>query len=61
MQDPDRTASLMTPAQLAKVKPKAPPSPAAWLDQLALDAGHVNVRRIAELQEDLRSQGQEFS
>jgi hypothetical protein len=59
MHDPDRTASLMTPAQLAKVKPKAPPSPAAWLDQLALDAGHVNVRRIAELQDDLRSQGQE--
>ena len=63
MQDPDRTASLMTPAKLAQVKPKAPVSPAAWLDQMASDAGHANVRRIADLQEDLRShaQGQDFS
>lgn len=63
MQDPDRTASLMTPAKLAQVKPKAPATPAAWLDQMALDAGHAHVRRITELQEDLRSQGQgqEFS
>jgi hypothetical protein len=58
MQDPDRTASLMTPAKLAQVKPKAPPSPAAWLDQMALDAGHAHVRRIADLREDLHSQGQ---
>lgn len=63
MQDPDRTASLMTPAKLAQVKPRAPISPAAWLDQMASDAGHAHVRRIADLQEDLRShaQGQDFS
>jgi hypothetical protein len=58
MQDPDRTASLMTPAKLAQVKPAAPPTPAAWLDQMALDAGHAHVRRIADLQEDLRLLGQ---
>ena len=63
MQDSDRTASLMTPAKLAQVKPKAPVSPAAWLDQMASDAGHAHVRRIADLQEDLRAhaQGQSFS
>jgi DNA repair exonuclease SbcCD ATPase subunit len=63
MQDSDRTASLMTPAKLAQVRPKAPVSPAAWLDQMASDAGHAHVRRIADLQDDLRShaQGQDFS
>lgn len=49
MADPDRTASLMTPAKLAQVKPRAPMSPAAWLDQMAADAGHVHVRRLGEL------------
>jgi hypothetical protein len=58
MQDPDRTASLMTPAKLAQVKPAAPPTPAAWLDQMALDAGHAHVRRIADLHENLRLQGE---
>jgi chromosome segregation ATPase len=47
--DHDRTASLMTPAKLAQVKPKGPVSPAAWLDQMAADAGHQHVRRLAEL------------
>jgi hypothetical protein len=61
MQDSDRTASLMTPAKLAQVKPKAAATPAAWLDQMALDAGHAHVRRIADLREDLSSQGQECS
>jgi hypothetical protein len=63
MQHSDRTASLMTPAKLAQVKPKAPVSPAAWLDQMASDAGHPHVRRIAELEEHLRvhAQGQDFS
>ena len=63
MPDSDRTASLMTPAKLAQVKPKAPVSPAAWLDQMASDAGHTHVRHIADLQEDLRAhvRGQDFS
>lgn len=49
MVDPERTASLMTPAKLAQARPKAPVSPAAWLDQMAADAGHLHVRRLGEL------------
>jgi len=56
MADPDRTASLMTPAKLAQVKPRAPVSPAAWLDQMAADAGHVHVRRLTELCQELLCQ-----
>jgi len=56
MADPDRTASLMTPAKLAQVKPRAPVSPAAWLDQMAADAGHVHVGRLAELCRELLAQ-----
>jgi hypothetical protein len=56
MHDEDRTASLMTPAKLAQVKPKAPVSPAAWLDRMATDAGHQHVRRLAELRADLQAQ-----
>lgn len=54
MQDEDRTASLMTPAKLAQVKPRAPVSPAAWLDRMATDAGHQHVRRLTELRADLQ-------
>jgi hypothetical protein len=53
--DHDRTASLMTPAKLAQVKPKGPVSPAAWLDQMAADAGHQHVRRLAELRLQLEA------
>jgi hypothetical protein len=53
MANPDRTASLMTPAKLAQVQPRAPVSPAAWLDQMAADAGHVHVRRLGELSAEL--------
>ena len=57
MDDPDRTASLMTPAKLAQAAPRAPASPAAWLDQMAAEAGHHHVRRAAELRCDLAAQG----
>jgi hypothetical protein len=53
--DHDRTASLMTPAKLAQVKPKGSVSPAAWLDQMAADAGHQHVRRLAELRTALEA------
>jgi len=53
--DQDRTASLMTPAKLAQVKPKGPVSPAAWLNQMAADAGHQHVRRLAELRGELEA------
>jgi hypothetical protein len=56
MDDQDRTASLMTPAKLAQVKPKGPVSPAAWLDQMATDAGYPHVSRLAELCKDLQAQ-----
>ena len=54
----DRTASLMTPAKLAQVaaRARAPSSPTAFLDQMAADAGHAHVRRIAELRVQLEQQ-----
>jgi len=58
MADNDRTASLMTPAKLAQVKPRGLASPAAWLDQMAADAGHQHTRRLAELCKDLQAQAQ---
>jgi hypothetical protein len=56
--DDDRTASLMTPAKLAqlKVRPAATASPAAWLDQLAADAGSGHVRRLLDLRRQLQAQ-----
>lgn len=56
--DEDRTASLMTPARLAqlRVRPKPSASPAAWLDQMAADAGSGHVRRLIELRQQLEGQ-----
>lgn len=55
--DDDRTASLMTPAKLAQLKARPQPaaSPAAWLDQLASDAGSGHVRRLVELGQQLEA------
>jgi hypothetical protein len=59
MADNDRTASLMTPSKLAQVnQPRGPVSPAAWLDQMAADAGHQHVQRLAELRKDLQAHAQ---
>src|SRR6476661_5535464 len=53
----DRTASLMTPAKLAQATAaRAPVSPAAWLDKMASDAGHMHIARLAELQSELEAQ-----
>jgi hypothetical protein len=59
--DEDRTASLMTPAKLAqlKVRPAPAASPAAWLDQMAADAGSGHVRRLLELRQQLEAQMRE--
>ncbi|MBA3771203.1 MAG: hypothetical protein H0X13_01580 [Ramlibacter sp.] len=57
MADTDRTASLMTPSKLAQVKPKAPATPAAWLDQMAADAGHAHAQRLTELRGELLAHG----
>jgi hypothetical protein len=56
-EDTDRTASLMTPARLAqlKVRPPAATSPAAWLDQMAADAGSGHVRRLVDLRQQLET------
>ena len=59
MEDPDRTASLMSPAKLAQIKPKAAASPAAWLDQMAADAAHQHVARLGELRKELKLQARE--
>ena len=63
MDDEDRTASLMTPAKLAQLKdrPKPASSPAAWLDQLATDAGSGHVRRLVDLRKTLPAQLRERS
>lgn len=54
--DDDRTASLMTPAKLAQLKARPPAaSPAAWLDQMAADAGSGHVRRLLELRQKLEA------
>lgn len=54
--DSDRTASLMTPAQLAELQARpAAASPVAWLDQMAADAGRLHVVRLAELHEQLEA------
>jgi hypothetical protein len=55
MDEQDRTASLMTPAKLAQVKRRGA-SPAAWLNQMAADAGHTHVKRLGELCRDLQMQ-----
>lgn len=57
----DRTASLMTPAKLAQLqqRPKPAASPAAWLDQLATDAGSGHVRRLVDLRRQLETQVRE--
>jgi len=59
MEDSERTASLMTPAKLAQVKPRSAASPAEWLNQMAADAAHQHVKRIAELRKDLKLHGKE--
>jgi hypothetical protein len=56
MDESDRTASLMSPAKLAQLKPKPATTPAAWLTQMAADAGHMHVKRIGELGEQLRGE-----
>ncbi|HZY15723.1 MAG TPA: hypothetical protein VFE74_03795, partial [Ramlibacter sp.] len=54
----DRTASLMTPAKLAQLKtrPRPAATPAAWLDQLAADAGSGHVRALLDLRKLLEDQ-----
>lgn len=54
MDESDRTASLMSRARLPQARPKVAATPAAWLNQMAADAGHLHVRRIGETGEMLQ-------
>ncbi|MCJ0764858.1 hypothetical protein [Variovorax terrae] len=58
MNDDDRTASLITPAVLARMKTQTTASPAVWLDHLAADAGQLPVMRLAELRRALTAQAE---
>lgn len=56
----DRTASLMTPAKLAKVAGPggAAVAPGQFLDRMAADMGHQHLQRLGELRLDLQAHGQ---
>ena len=56
----DRTASLMTPAKLAKVAASASAAvaPGQFLDRMAADVGHQHLQRLGELRHDLRAHGE---
>lgn len=56
----DRTASLMTPAKLAKVASagSAAVAPSQFLDRMAADVGHQHLQRLGELRHDLQAHGQ---
>ncbi|WP_427914999.1 toxic anion resistance protein [Ramlibacter sp. MMS24-I3-19] len=56
----DRTASLMTPAKLAKVAASASATvaPGQFLDRMASDVGHQHLQRLGELRHDLRAHGE---
>jgi hypothetical protein len=53
MPDFDRTASILSPAKLAQVKPVAAVSPVAWLDQPPAEAGRQPLLRLHDLQAEL--------
>ena len=53
----DRTASLMTPAKLARVaEGSGVPAASAFLDRMAADIGHQHVQRLAQLRLQLETQ-----
>lgn len=56
----DRTASLMTPAKLAKVAGTGGVGvpPGQFLDRMAADVGHQHVQRLGELRQALELHGQ---
>jgi hypothetical protein len=44
MDESDRNASLMSPGQAGAAEDQAATTPAAWLTQMAADAGHMHVK-----------------
>jgi len=56
MNDHDRTASLMSPGKLSRLKPQAAATPEAWLDRMAADVGRLQVENLLEVQQALAHQ-----
>ena len=56
MNDHDRTASLMSPGKLARLKPQAAATPEAWLDRMAADVGRLQVENLSDVQKALAQQ-----
>lgn len=56
MNNHDQTASLMSPAKLARMRPQAAASPGAWLDQMAADVGRLQVDNLSTIHQALESQ-----
>lgn len=56
MNDHDRTASLMSPGKLARLKPQAAATPQAWLDRMAADVGRLQVENLGEVHQALELQ-----
>jgi len=56
MTDHDRTASLMSPGKLSRLKPQPAATPEAWLDRMAADVGRLQVENLLEVQQALAQQ-----
>ncbi len=56
MTDHDRTASLMSPGKLSRLKPQPAATPEAWLDRMAADVGRLQVDNLLEVQQALAQQ-----
>lgn len=54
--DHDRTASLMSPGKLSRLKPQPAATPEAWLDRMAADVGRLQVDNLLEVQQALAQQ-----
>lgn len=56
MTDHDRTASLMSPGKLSRLKPQPAATPEAWLDRMAADVGRLQVDNLMDVQQALAQQ-----
>lgn len=56
MTDNDRTASLMSPATLARMKARSPASPGDWLNRMAADVGRAQVESLGIVGRALQTQ-----
>lgn len=56
MTEHDRTASLMSPGKLSRLKPQPAATPEAWLDRMAADVGRLQVENLLDVQQALAQQ-----